>query len=471
VCVFKFMIEDMDSSLRIKNYKRIYGDITFDNLASVNYLVGKNGAGKSSVLNALAHLKDDLGQNPFFREDSIILFKNNGKQKGIELIERNPNKVMPFGDMISVIIIGSGDLNAPFTSSVDGELNNIDKGKLDFINITSELFDNPQITTAIKSNPDDWSQTAGKRIFKHEDIEITLQYLSDGIKSFNHLRYGLEYYKDIIINDGTLHSVIILIEEPENNLHPEFQKRIPEFLESYKAIGNLKTTCFVSTHSPFIISASKGYQDQKVYLMHEGYLLANDGALVNSSEGYSGIDCSKIVGQMLGAEVTDLGYPENYCILEESSLQVILDHAKSIGLLKNIQFVSSGGWSKAVNYSNMMEQIENLDTLVKCNPFYKDKYLMILDNTVKLNQDRINRIKVRLKERFHELKRSSLEEYYLDFNPEIYDTYTKETVGIKDQNTIGLIKDKCARKICDFIQNKSDLSKLFNKEIDFLFKD
>jgi len=50
-----------------------------------------------------------------------------------------------------------------------------------------------------------------------------------------------------------------------------------------------------------------------------------------------------VVGQVLGGDVTDLGYPENDCILEEYSLQVILKNAKVEGIIRNIQVISALG--------------------------------------------------------------------------------------------------------------------------------
>lgn len=58
----------MLDSIEIKNFKRIQGDdksLILKNLAKVNYLVGKNGCGKSSVLEMIA-LSNEI-KNPNFK--------------------------------------------------------------------------------------------------------------------------------------------------------------------------------------------------------------------------------------------------------------------------------------------------------------------------------------------------------------------------------------------------------------------
>ena len=69
---------------------------------------------------------------------------------------------------------------------------------------------------------------------------------------------------------------IILLEEPEIGLHPNWQKRLPSLLEEInKEIPNLQF--LISTHSPFIINAAIELENQKVYHIQKGKCLNPEG--------------------------------------------------------------------------------------------------------------------------------------------------------------------------------------------------
>lgn len=105
--------------------------------------------------------------------------------------------------------------------------------------------------------------------------------------------------------------IVILIDEPEHGLHPNFQKKIPKLLSP---LSNRWTEfiIIVSTHSPFIISAvaelgeqefndckdktitRKQFQPtQKVYQIEDGQC--------QKSYGYWGNGCVQKSAEMLGA--------------------------------------------------------------------------------------------------------------------------------------------------------------------------
>src|SRR5690606_5157135 len=122
--------------------------------------------------------------------------------------------------------------------------------------------------------------------------------IADGITSLFILRKFLNEWIEKI-NESQSVSFII-IEEPENNLHPNLQKNIPLLLHNLckKLKPELleKTFFFISTHSPFIISASTKFPEQKVYPLQNGKPLKIDFSQntwieTNSSEGYKGSEC------------------------------------------------------------------------------------------------------------------------------------------------------------------------------------
>lgn len=177
---------------------------------------------------------------------------------------------------------------------------------------------------------------------------------------------------------------------------------------------------------------------------------------------------------MLGADIADLGYPENYCILEEYSLQLILQDVKQKGIIKNIQFISASGEAKAASFIENIQAIENLNTLIKCNPYYFNKYLVVLDNYQSLEPSlkaRLNNIKSKLGLRFIELQKKSLEEYYEDFENTIDQDAIQKLSQESNHKRKGAIKAEMARLISEKIITGDDFQKLFANELNSLLKD
>lgn len=474
----------MKTLLRIQNYKRISEEIKLKDFESVNYFVGRNNSGKSSILNALSHLNDGVNSRRFFGPDSIIEFiTDNGKQFIVwEEKEKNPNHTSHRGNLQLIIVSLAeqhSEMGANGTLRSDFNYIKIGKAQLDYINETAVMLNiSPIVAQRIIKNDDPWDNLVGERIFLQENREVLLQFLANGLKSFNDLRFSLTQTLGQLSPDQIrkADAIIVLIEEPENNLHPDMQKAVPVFLDSFikNSDSELRSkVCFcISTHSPFIIGASTQFKDQKVYLVDDGHLVDLQKQKIMTSTGYKGHECAWVVGQMLGGSVTDFGYPENYIILEEYSLQLILDDAKRKNLISNIQFISASGVTRIISLTETINEIKNLNTLIKCNPYYVDKYLIILDNTMNLGKKeffKLSRIKDKLGNRFVELSNKVLEEYYMNIDPTIYQEFMREAKTASGQE-MGLLKAKYAAIVTKKLNTSEDFSKLFNKELDFLLK-
>jgi len=74
--------------------------------------------------------------------------------------------------------------------------------------------------------------------------KVKLENLSAGEKNL--------FYRACYLNMMNLNNGILLVDEPENSLHPSWQQRI---LSLYKKYGE-NNQIFIATHSPFIISSS-----------------------------------------------------------------------------------------------------------------------------------------------------------------------------------------------------------------------
>ncbi|HET7301960.1 MAG TPA: AAA family ATPase [Candidatus Saccharimonadales bacterium] len=100
---------------------------------------------------------------------------------------------------------------------------------------------------------------------------------------------------------------IICIEEPEIGFHPKLQKELPGILQDFVNRYS-DVTFFVTTHSPFVASAASGFEEsQRLYLFDKGSLVDLNQDHVDESSGYKGGLCLNVIAQMLGAGFGDMG--------------------------------------------------------------------------------------------------------------------------------------------------------------------
>lgn len=478
----------MSTELKIEKFKRVYEPITLKNFDFINYFVGENGSGKTSILNAISYLRDGGNSRHFLGPESVVNFKVDERSQYLYWNNDNPNKTEDRGNLNPNIYLilsnqeqekGANGLSGK--SRFDDRLGIGDAQTLEEFNIYMlEMGLNEVTAKKFVDQSDPFNQDNGRLIFESPEGNISPGMIADGLTVFYNLRKTLSKWLNQINLSNSIS--FIIIEEPENNLHPKFQKRIPillnSFFEGLNENVSSKVHFFISTHSPFIISSSANFKNQRVFPLKNGKPLEIDFTTqswkeTNSSEGYSGSECAAVVSQMLGADITDIGYPENYCILEEYSLQIILDNARIKGIIKNVQFVSASGVSKSVDLSETIYELEKLNTLVKCNPYYFDKYLLIIDSANDIDdenlQKRIGSIRKKLDKRFIELKLPTLEDYYSNLDKEISATAKKE-IGETSKRKQGILKAKFAEKISDMINDSESFSKLFDNELDILLK-
>lgn len=323
-------------SIKISNFKAIISkEIKLEELTTVNYLVGKNGSGKSSILEAICLLKPNqifgfhesiyniLGfkYSLSFPENAVseFFFKYN-KNKEIA-IQKEPNNQfleIKLSDSISkstspicpfVYEFKDIDIKRKEVSFIAHEMNLFFKSLgIDFLegllnyqylnqketNGTSFYFENGSFTDFFSNK------------YKDENIaNIQFNNLSSGkiellkfcLKIYECLRANSSFIKkdelkieEELINNlnkpstnfsknltGDI-STIILIEEPENFLHPELQKLIPNILAKVSKVLGERIQFFVVTHSPFVISAAAKEENQKLYIIENGLCLNQNGS-------------------------------------------------------------------------------------------------------------------------------------------------------------------------------------------------
>ena len=384
----------MKSQLYIKSFKRISHEVSLMDLSTINYIVGKNGSGKSSILNAISYFNtsgnNNIDTKDLFTSDSnihLLVFEGDKyHEASIEFDTRNEVVIVNSEHPFKVVLTeGSAEMFGVDLIKYSFDYSNINEEKFQFINKTLEHSESSPIEAILKQTQSIWSETPVRRALTHHNLEINPQLLAQGYKSLNSLRSII--FHEYLNNSKTadIEYFFILIEEPENNLHPSLQKKIPfilnELINSFPKNIQSKIQFFISTHSPFLIGAASDFDDQKVYIVEDGFLVDVNNKLAIGSEGYKGSECNWVVSKMLGAEITDLGYPINYCIVEEYSMQIILDECVGKGLIKNMAYVSASGESNVIKIIERFDNFQKVNTLVKCYTLYADKYFVILDAT------------------------------------------------------------------------------------------
>jgi AAA15 family ATPase/GTPase len=337
----------MLDSITIQNFKAIQGEpLELKNLAPINYLVGPNGCGKSSVLegiklknsfpkhfpNARIQFFDNLN-NPM--KDTLIKSEYLFQVKGI--LNTNINIKDPYNndnqiqDYIYRFDQISQDYQIKNSSYVD--FNFLQEFEFKNVKISENANFNANFIESFKEFSTffklGWSNVQkaladpdlGEKNMKIKiSDDLNFDFIAGGYKYLLKLWIILDNLIYVLENESQEIIKLILIEEPETQLHPKLQKKLPLIFERFTKENN-QIKIFVVTHSPFIISAAAKEEGQKVYLIDKGHQVGLDYDIDWTEEkkkkyfdnyrgqgknGYSGDNCLNVVSKMLGAGLSDL---------------------------------------------------------------------------------------------------------------------------------------------------------------------
>lgn len=212
---------------------------------------------------------------------------------------------------------------------------------------------------SIKFNPEDILHVETKVYNRDRQTEGTLQTLSEGFKSI----YAFSLLEAYVDEEGTLPSIII-IEDPENYLHPQLQKVASEILFRLSK----KNQVIFSTHSPNLIFNFSSKQIKQVVLDQEFYTIVKED-----------IDLDEILDD-LGYTANDLMNVNFVFIVEgkqdRNRLPLLLEKYYSEVYDKNgkplrVSIIATNSCTNIKTYANL-KYINQL--------YLKDQFLMIRDS-------------------------------------------------------------------------------------------
>ena len=393
--------KNMLKSISISNFKAI-GEtpLILDNLAKVNYLVGPNGCGKSSVLECL----ESIVKNYDYLEKRYITFiKDKSESNFVYGNTQEIGKIESLNYETSVNILQYVYQNKPTIllnmekysinynlgkkeifekrylegfvihkdfDKIEQELCEIDETyfnilKVEAAKIYKEILpieDQLDFSQIYRNKKDNKNRL---RIF-NKNLSTTHIYenIASGKRQiFNLILYISYYLEEKIAKKIHIGYKIIsfLLEEPETNLHPSFQKLLPKILNRCCILDKLNRIQFIiSTHSPFIISAAAKEEDQKVYLIENGqtvdiYRKQTERAWL----GYSGYEAKQVASEMLGVGWSDFHKEIVICEGDPKNREPGFDEMiyNTIFYNKNYLFISAGGETQLTTNSEMAKRV------------------------------------------------------------------------------------------------------------------
>jgi predicted ATP-dependent endonuclease of OLD family len=399
----------MLNSITIQNFKAIQGKkpLELKNLAKVNYLVGPNGCGKSSVLEGVQFISNWNDKNTIFNNEQPHY--NPLKLKGLKppfhgsSEHLDPNSYVKKSFKLT--------LNQKYNFELKNYKINYNENIIEHkcITLYSTSFDSWQsdyqnFWTFLfgfleKNKSEEWAdfvvfeklatsiQTnkSFKKFFVKSLNDLYRRYVETWgkINSIADLRMNNFYqspkgniseernrvikilkslfydFKDemsngenllyfFILNLVFLENLgykIILIEEFETHLHPKWQKKLPQIFKHFPSLQFL-----ISTHSPFIIREALELDNQNVYHIEEG----QTKNMLNKEKIKKGgvLSFDRAIAD-LGFEMRDIYYPNCLIYVEgpvdkiyiEYWLQKYIEIENKEGLKRNFdyEFVEYGG--------------------------------------------------------------------------------------------------------------------------------
>lgn len=290
-------MENYIKHIEIKNLWNLY-DIAFDCDPKVNILVGKNGSGKSTVLQSVKMTleKDDLSKpeykdatdvtlsthNPFdswLRSEDVYVLVNKVNNFKVDFIYIDTFDTIIKENKDSDFILKSlfkdkkTPLDIKLRNSIDGNYTDKNLIKVDRTNkeIALQLYDDIKNVEAKKYRNklenflkiiNSFLEDTNKEFFINKDSKAILRINNNFEIDLDSISSGEKQLLIILINIFLTEEepTIIFMDEPELSLHPSWQRKLIETI--FKINPNIQL--FIATHSPSILS--EGWKDKLIHM-------------------------------------------------------------------------------------------------------------------------------------------------------------------------------------------------------------
>ena len=473
----------MLDSIEIKNFKAIRppDGLTLNNLANVNYLVGKNGCGKSSVLEALHAVWLWKYKPDYCFDNSNGL---HGDPYRIALKYQQNLGFISFPQTKPTIGWICNDKAQSFPK--DSAIYSIDKVAFIYCYHKDRMY--PDDRLCIKTNNFPHSgippyHSKYPDIVKFENMhikdmeELNLFYYGDNVfpekqlimDELEKIAPAKIFYINIdnancggynaisdfynLILHCSQDSKIICIEEPETNLHPEWQKEIPRILKYF--IDRFPEIQFIiSTHSNYIVSEALKLDNQKVYHIENGQCLNPKGISQLEIGSFNNVldDIGAKPSDLLFANgviwvegPTDIIYIEKWIEMYQLEKFHEIKYKSSL----NYQYQIYGG-AILKHYTNKTEMGKELTNMLSINT----KRFVVFDSDIKNGKD------ISTFEKYKDIIKKEISNqnlYWYDEEIPTIESYIPDTLRVKSFK-----KDKYKHAIRNIIKWEAEKTQLLN---------
>lgn len=382
-------------------------------------------------------------------------FDNISSITNIELDKKNVNSIVTGNDIgteikqtfIDIQNLDAQDFQNWMDDNVDGIL---DKNKIkEKMRVRTRRFENAfkYIMNEIKLESIENSANGKQVIFTRNGQKTKIDDFSTG-------------EKQIIIRGGYLlrflnvcQGAIILIDEPELSLHPEWQKKILQF---YKKLftdenGNQTSQIIVATHSPFIIHNSSRYNDKVIVLSKN----EEDGkvAVVQKPEYY---DCNNITLIKQAFNIDEFQRENKVLFTEGETDKQYLEKAIDLYFPNKVSFNTE--WIGRYNNAGKAENtgytaLNGLLKIMQANEaIMTNKVGLLYDNDTNKEEYKSNKYFTytlkQIPDRRYKIGIENLLELPQDFP---YEDYVEQKIKEDEYGSTSYISELSKTKLCDDI--------------------
>ena len=465
-----------------------FGNLTVDLRPGLNFLIGKNGSGKSKILQALVtDGKGDLQTNQQLRNRQGIQVKQpkNSRLKSMRYSAQEWSL-----HQFEVL----RELQSSYAST-NKVLQLMEQEKLEHTTVTDNVD-----YIIVDGKPKTVTTTSDSHKIRGEEL-IEQSMLSSGtLKLFGLLNWRPTSQPNFI-NINRLSSVkpvvIFTIDEPENSLHPNLEKRFPEFLmQKYfelkkdKLLRNFEIFIVVATHSPFILKGvSQLANNASVFVLPD----THNSELINGAlEPVDPIEAIISGNMNLGVSIGDF-LPEKLLIAENSIAVLIQNIEANLKIETPSFFVTNTGGDS--NLETRVASVFGINKMLKSmSKNFPDRHIFAMSYTIfvddqnfktKLETQWKNVGETEIKVEVINIGERCLEDSYpLDevnkFIAKKYpekspwdgtqsiNKYLSDELGIQNHKEKGVFKAGLAKQISSRVNSKEKLKSSFPQLYDFL---